>query len=269
MLRQFLYLDERLQAEFLSQAEGGTYDAQQEKRTSAANRKGSAGVRIPVLEAGAELTSGSDESVERKVTQTPSSQFDRLYNYLTTEELVTALGSADQTIWDAMRRGTFVEIEATVALSGMSTIAKLAEAAQGFIALSEAIGQPVDDETKAQFSVIELVTGARASETLPVIVRLAGTPEYKFRADLDREHIRVDEDDLIGESVVIGKVQRKLERGQTLPLDVLFPGIEFVSNAERKKLEKTLRATNVPGMPIGEMSLSYPAAVLTPLAIFR
>jgi hypothetical protein len=267
MLRQFLYLDESLVKEFLAQAEGGLYD--ERKQSAETTRGAKAGGKLGIGSVGAEVGGSAQglERSERTVVQTGPSEFERLHAYLDDQRSVISVSDVDDKHWERLRRGSFLEIEADVRLSGMTTMAQLAEAASGFMAFAEAFGQPMEQEAKNNVQLVKAL--ATVTENLPVAVHVVADTRFKFRAKLQSQWLRVAVEDIAGEAIVLGKLGRKLVPGQTLALDEILPGMEFVKPTDRRKLERQLRSTEVPGVRIGDMSLSFPAADLVPLAIFR
>lgn len=101
-----------------------------------------------------------------------------------------------------------------------------------------------------------------AMKEVPVVAHAAGTPRYKFICPLKREYLREDLDAVAGECVVIGSLQRRLKPTERYSLlDSL--GIRGMPRDERRKAERDMKKD----MP--DAVVSAPAAILTPLAIYR
>ncbi len=269
LLRQFLYLDDRLTREFLAQAEGGIFKERRETWEAGKSGKagGKAGAGMLGLEAGGE--SHSSEHSDRVMEQTDASEFDRLYKHLSKNKVLKEVSSLDEKGWASLKRGEFVEIEAELALSGMATIRQLMQAFVTLAPLADAFGSKIDPETRAKADSMQQFGFAAAGPTLPVIVRLVGGSPYRFRSILDRKYLRYEDKDLAGEAVVVGKIGRKLEPGQTFQLEDIVPGLDLDKIVDRAKLEVSLRSTPGLGASIGEMSLPFPAADIVPVAVFR
>jgi hypothetical protein len=270
LLRQFLYLDDRLVREFLAQAEGGTYKERHE--TSEAEKSGKVGGKIGASLLGVEAGGGVRSTVrsDRVLEQTAASEFNRLHELLSKNKLLTEISSIDESTWGALKRGQFVEIEAAIALSGMATIRHLTEGVATVLPVAESLGSGLDPEKRAAFELWQRLGVAAPAPWLPVVVRIAGGGKYKFRARLDRVFLQCDESELVGEAVVVAKLGRKIERGQTLPLEDIIPGIGgLMTDSSRRKMERGLRSNPPAGVSLDEMSLSFPAADLVPLAVFR
>jgi hypothetical protein len=268
MLRQFLYLDSRLTRELLSQAEGGLYEEQKTEVESKTKGSAKGGLKLPSLHVGGSISQDERASDETTWQQTEASEFDRLYAYLTENGLVQ-MPPADEVVWTRLRRGDFVEIEAEIAPSPLATLRRLGDAAKEYINFADAIGQQVDEEARANIGLIDLLGGG-GDRDFNLVVSVAEASDYKFRAKLSTDHLRYGVEEIEGEAIVVAKVGRKIQPGQRLQVDEMFGGaMQFVKGSDRRKAERGLEKIKVGDTPMGSMSLPFPAADLTPVAIFR
>jgi hypothetical protein len=130
VLRQFLHLDEALVDQFLAQLEGGVAgdEAQRLHEHRGKERGGEAGVAAFGARAGLKAggTSGSEEEIERTIQQTSESKFARLYDMLEAQGAIDWLERVDAQIWDQLRRGAIVELEASISVSTLARLTNLA-----------------------------------------------------------------------------------------------------------------------------------------------
>ncbi len=82
LLRNFLYLDDRLTSQYLAQLEGGVYDEEAQSTTSGHNRGGEAGAKAGPLSARGSRGQSTEESTSRTVRQTPEGNYRRLEKLL-------------------------------------------------------------------------------------------------------------------------------------------------------------------------------------------
>lgn len=126
--------------------------------------------------------------------------------------------------------------------------------------LMETFGEAVDQET--QNAVTGLTQIGQTLKELTVVARAAGTPKYKFICPLKRQFLREDIAALDGECIVVGSLQRRLKPGERYSIfDDL--GMGGMPRAERRKAERDMKKD----MP--DAVVSAPAALITPLAIYR
>lgn len=268
-LRQFLYLDHDLVHEFLAPFEGGIFD-QETKSTETRGERGVGG-RVGTPFAGVEGNLGKDTRVgqERTTHQTSSSEFSRLYDHLEAEDLVQPLPAVDEGIWAQLEQGELVEFPATVALPGFSKMLDLAAGMAGILPLMQSLGAGPTDP--AAVKAIEGMAQLQASDSGPVslIASVAAYPRFRFLCQLNRSFLRASANALEGEATVIGKIQRKLFRAETVSAVELFPGMNRLSKKQRREFERNVGNPKIPGMEFGPSSIAYPGAILTPIAIYR
>jgi hypothetical protein len=268
VLRQFLYLDSPLVDQFLGQVEGGVYEqeAQRVRDTAAKERGGKAGASV--AGARAELragrTTGQEEEMARTVQQTPESRFARLYGLLDSHGAIQWLEAFDAGIWDQLRRGELVEVDAAVSVSTFVRYQQLVEQAGPLMDLMQAVGESIDDETKEAMAMMSTF-GQVMGNAIPIVARPTGAPDFKFVTSLTPAHLRVDLDQLDGESTILAKIQRKVGPEGRYTLFDSVPGVRGLPEKERQEIEAGL--SNSPELP--DAITEGPLAVVTAVAIYR
>src|SRR5258708_36835581 len=88
ILRSFLYLDENIVDDYLSQLEGGILEGPYTTTdTTTGSKEGSGGLKIGVLEGSGKGASSSSSVVAQTIRETPVTKFTRLYTLLEKKEL--------------------------------------------------------------------------------------------------------------------------------------------------------------------------------------
>jgi hypothetical protein len=269
MLRNFLYLDVDLVLEFWAQIEGGLSLAE-EVRVQRSGTRGAGGqVRVGPVGVDAGADSGVRQETERKIEQTPASLFDKLYRRLESDAQVQALAALDKQIWDQLRRGEILDIDAVIALTGFAKVFDLAARMQQLAQVASVFDQPFDQDAVAAVSQINSLAALMESDWIPIIASVVGAPQFKFLARLQKSKLLVDRLALEGEAVLFGKIQRILRPREELPVADLMPGWAALPAEKRKELEASLRESEVSKFGLGEFSIRAPGAVVTPVAIYR
>jgi hypothetical protein len=260
-LRRFLYLDGNLTNEFLAQAEGGLYDEESQSATGRSERGFKGGVGAGPFTAGGALGSIDEEERARIMRQTEESAFSRLASTLEENESVQWLESLDQGIWDQLERGEVLEVECEMSVPPLM---KLLAAGAQFEAISEmmkATGQQLDEETTQGFAALEAIAGL--FQSVPVFATAAGAPDFNFVAQAIPENFRIALDEMDGTARLYCTLDRKLSEGEQYSIVDSIPAMRNLPN--RKEVEAGLDdIKELAGEPI-----SPPAAVVTPIAIFR
>jgi hypothetical protein len=268
ILRSFLYLDSGLVRQFLAQLEGGVYSHQDERLREHGGKEagGEFGGSLLGARAGVKAgrTSGREEEVQRTVELTPEAEFARLHDLLSASDAIHLLDHIDGAEWGTLRRGELAEVDGTVAVSTIARYSHLVEQVGPFMELMQAMGESVDDETKEAMTAVGMF-GSILGNSVPIVAKAAGAPDYRFASTLIPSALRVELDQLDGDATILGKVQRLLGPGDTYTIFDLMPGFRGLPTAQRQELEKDL--TNSPEFP--DMVVTGPLAVLTPVAVYR
>lgn len=301
-LRQFLYIDIPLLTDLLSQMEGGTYESETRitEETRSRGIKGKIGVRtfFGLIEGGGGKDKANREELQRIVERTDAVRFAQLYGLLMDRARVQGLAAADQDIWGQLEPGEFIEIRAKVTPSSFAKTVDILSAkskratniltALGYHVAEDsqssstqpspgnqdlAIVKPSEEGTArpkpaptfmqlavllAQFDVIE------AFPKPLIIAALAGSPDYKFVAHLDRKYLVVTSlAELTGEMNVFGRLEQKM----TSPYRTggLSPEVirRLQASVEDESLAQALDNT------ARRLYVEPPVAVFQPVAIYR
>lgn len=260
LLRNFLYLDDRLTLQYLAQLEEGVYDEEERTSTSGKSRSGEAGASVGPLNARGARGRRVEESTSRTVRQTPESNFLRLEKLLDEEDGLQWLEAFDDDIWNKLDRGEGLRIEAKLEVPSIYIVSTLAASSGPLVELMTAIGQPPDEEAEEAISGMTQIN--QALKDVTVIARASGAPRFKFICPLKRDFLREDVNALSGECVVVGSLQRRLKTTERYSLlDSL--GLSGLPRQQRRKAEQDMKKD----MP--DSVVSAPAALLTTVAIYR
>lgn len=260
LLRNFLYLDERLTSQYLAQLEGGTYVEESQSITDARNRGAEAGAGLGGFSAKGTKGGSSEEVTSRTVQQTPEGNYRRLEKLLEEQEALQWLDAFDDEIWNALELGEALRVKSNLAVPSFVKATAMAEGVGPLMELVQAFGEKVDRETEE--AIQGLTQLGQTMKDVSVVARASGAPSYRFVCRLKRDFLREDLSAMDGECVVVGTLERRLKTSERYSLlDDL--GIGGMPRAERRKIERDMKKD----MP--DAVVSAPAAVLLPLAVYR
>lgn len=260
LLRNFLYLDDGLSSQYLAQLEGGVYDETEQSTVSGSNRGGEAGAKAGPFSAQGSRGSNAEESQSRTIRQTPEADFRRLEKLLDDADGVQWLEALDDTIWQGLERGEMLRIEAQLKVPSLYQYTELAATAAPYMEMLESFGEPADREAQEAISGFEQINSMLKDAV--VVAHAAGTPRFKFICPLKRDMLREDLGSLEGECIVVGTLGRRLKAAERYSLlDAM--GLSGLPREERRKMERDMKKQ----MP--DAVVSAPAALLTPLAVYR
>jgi hypothetical protein len=266
ILRNFLFLDTATMTDYLSTLEGyvveGTVD-----QTDVGKREKGGKLAAKVIEGGA--SSEVSTETKQKLTVPDAAKFQRLYEILEEQDLIQYLDAFDEEIWNQLKRGELLEVQAAIRLPELLAVTKMVEDLSPLLGVMTALGQdPLDDpEARVAFDGMREVGKLTKQKHVPLLFEAVSTPGFRFVANLPRQYIRRPLSDLQGEAVVFGKIQRILTKGQKyeafslLPPSASFPTRRSLTKEQRRKRRQAKKG-------LTEM-VNGPAIVLTPLAVFR
>lgn len=260
-LRHFLYRDLDLIRDFLAELEGGIFEAEVTRQRRGQAQEDQA--------TGDPLSVSHSEEKQRVLRQTGASEFARLYDLLQDSDDIRLLDYADDKVWDKLRRGEILEVDASLGAAGVSQYLELFKTLQGFAPLMEMGGE---DQAAGISDLADAAKAlaAGAGERVSFVAAIASAPQYRFVTELRADSMLVDVGDFAGEATIVGKVQRKLRPGERQLVGSFLGGMEKMLPPE--ELEKFLSAFDSPEMKaigISPPAIEAPAAVLTPIAVFR
>jgi hypothetical protein len=274
--RHFLYLDHEIAESYLSDLigwlpeEGSSTDRSGENR----GRGWTLGYKGTGYGRNKGEETGSEDS--EKFRHTPASVFDALYRELDEEvdgeKMLLHLQSLDDEGWEDLRNGDIVAITGTLKIPEVAKAISAMQDFGGFLPLFKKLQEsgeiPSDPESEMIMSLLEAMGEFGNSTTSPnaavVVVELAATPEYRFVATLKQEFLRVGVGDLSGEVKVLGKVQRKINEGDTpIGFEGLVPGLESFKSFQELSSDSSVETAD------DENAIGYPAATLIPVGIWQ
>jgi hypothetical protein len=272
-LRLFLYRDDTLVSQFLEQLEGGVYDEESIRTQTARTGSLKGGLSAHYVSAGASRDRSSSEESELSLRQTGASRFSRFHQLATDSSDIQTLDAMDEGIWDQVESGELIEAQVVLevpeflkALEFVGQASALIPFMDIFASFEGDDGKPlVDPEEmktiKRQLPVAEQAVAITEEAPVPVLSNLASDPKFKFFMRLKRDKIVAENlEDLDGEARLIASIQSKVERRKPTQVGQLVRGLPSQNREQRRRSG---------GTDNGTINLRYPAAIVTPVAIFR
>jgi|GEM_PF-3417107 len=272
-LRFFLYRDDPVVSQFLEQLDGGVYDEESIRRQGSSTGMIGGGVKAGPVKAEASRRRTSDEESQLNLRQTGASRFSRFHDLADDAENIQTLDAIDEAIWDQVETGEVVDAAVTLAVPPFLKSLDLVSRASAMIPFFDAFssmegddGKPLIDPNeirtvKRQLPAMEQAATMTEDAPMPIVASLASDPKFKFFVRLKRANILIDDlQDLEGEARLVTSIQSKVARGKPAQVGQLLPGMPSQNRAQRRRSGSSDN---------GSVTLRYPAAIVTPIAIFR
>lgn len=273
-LRYFLYRDDHIVSQFLEQLEGGFYDEENIRQHASGGNSVGVGIKAGPLGANADRTKAHSTESELSLRQTGPSRFSRFHELASTDEAIQVLDACDDAIWDQLGVGEILDAGVILRVPEIVKGVRMLGRVSDLMPLFGAMGSLTDDDGHPLIDPTEFATvtdklpamghAAAAVEQggIPVTAALVGDKRYKLFLRLKQANLQTDDpNDLEGEARLLGTIQVKVAKGTTMEVGELLPGLPSPNRAQRRKAGATVDPSIV--------TLRYPGAVITPIAIFR
>ncbi|MCT1664637.1 hypothetical protein M3B15_08610 [Corynebacterium sanguinis] len=254
-LREFLYLDEELVNQFVSQLDFGLVDSERITHANARSKDGKVSARV--VEGGAGLNSSEEVIYDRALT--PEAKFNRLFDNMN----ALTIDPENPVAYSDLKNRSFVALDCEISIPTVGKlIAQVDEIAPLGSLMSVITGgsDPKVVETMEQMQAF----GEMAGKPIIAIGEVEhGLQNYFFKLNLD--YLRTDLDGIECDAVVVGKVERKWPEGERHSL-VNIPGMSLMNRKTRRKLlqqQEDVQPINA------EMETEGPGASLRVIAIYR
>ncbi|MDG3547649.1 DUF6414 family protein [Methanobacterium formicicum] len=268
ILREFIYFDREKIEDFLSIIEDGLVKEETEIQRNHGTKIKAEGGFKPIANIGGEK-GYQDNELQKLKNSTDASLFQRLYNHLTEKKMIKKVRSIDNKSWNQIKVGELLELDANIEFSALSL---LIEKIVNLMEFMEMVGpENVDDKTKEAMLGFKMLSHLSSKEGLNIKITLTGNSRYKFVAILSPENIKGTKQELIGKYKVMCRVQKIIRKNEKFELFKLIPGLEL----NKKMITDFLKIfDNLPPMfgkppKIEDLQVSYPAMIITPIAVYR
>ncbi len=268
ILRSFLYLDEAIVEDYLAQYEGAILEGPYTTTdTSTGSKEGSGGIKFALAEGSGKGASSTSSAISQTFRETSVAKFTKLYDYLKADEAIQPLYGFDESIYEQIQPGEIIEVRGIAKLPQWEHLARTVSDFSGLIEVMKAIGQDplADDSTKQAYQGFTNLIAKKSQEKIDLIVAPIGSPKFKFVAQLDIASLR-RKDNLETEVSILGKVQRKLARGEVLDIFRVLPRIEQIENLNRVQRRSAGKKTT--DSPLDEV-VRYPAMQIQTIAVYQ
>lgn len=272
ILRSFLYLNENIVDDYLSQLEGGIIEGPYTtKDVTSKGKEGGVGLNIAGITGSGKGNAVSSSEIQQTIRETPAAKFTRLYDLLDEEKLIQSLNGFDLMVYEEIQAGEIVEVRGMAKLPEWERFAKGISGITGFVDLVKGLNMDPFNGDPASAAAYEGVTSLidkKAKKDIELIISPIGSPKIKFVANLDEAHLRREKEDFEAELTILGKVRSKLSKGEKIDIFRLAPRLDelqHLSRDQRRNAKKKLQGTD---SPFDEV-IAYPAMRVQPIAVYQ
>lgn len=254
MLREYVYLDRNRIEDFLSQLEGGVSDTSRRSKTSA-DAEVEAGLSIGIAKLGSKVSTPSVTQEElHRITDV--ALFERLYSHLESRGLDN-VSNVEDVNWEQLRRGTILELDGSVVVSG-------------FTKLSETMGDLQQMASLMGETRLEGVEGIGALFGSDIGARFLLEETAVAYTSLVSDSLRSPLADIEGDCTALVRVRKTVRSGRRTPIRAVA-GLRLRSS----QLEELLNTIEDPPPELGfnlvaeDLIAKGPCAIVTTVAIYR
>jgi hypothetical protein len=246
--------------------EGGKYSEVTQKETQRKQGGGRAGLRTPIVELGADVSRKTSGQREWTLSQTPESEFNRLYDALREQGLQTVETVDDKDFAMRLAGAAIVEfVPVTIARTGLSRVATFFDAYREFLPMEELLGSQKAENPAAGAAALKFFQGLGGPDApVPFIAKVRGAANLVIAGELRPEYVSSEP---AGEIAILAKIRRALKPGQREAVGTSLN--ELTSMGNRETRGKLLRDLSKDTGSMNQSVIRYPALVVLPIAIYR
>lgn len=265
-IRNYLYLNSKLAAEFVAQIQGGEVASIDHRSTSDRKKGGNAGLKAGPATVGIDYSSGGTDEVSYSVTPNDAS------NVSAVAELAGDDGfydEMDEATWGSMPRQSVVELQLELKAPLFQTFSRLITE---YADLAPHLGADSDEDMDQIISF----TSALALDRKPLayVGTFEDDDEYKFLLRLDRNFLTGSAEDIESGVTVLAKVAKKSKpHGKKWRVEQLGSIGKMLPEAQFSKMHDQVAKQNSDNdsslqMDVAPSFLEHPAIELTVVAIY-
>lgn len=266
-LRKILYVDRETLDNYVSQIDGYIYEEETIYNSCNKEKGAKIGLEVSKVKAEGNLENQNENSFTRNAKITDASKLDKIIKYLNKENELKYYECIDENSWDSICRDDFLEVLVTPRLS---KIAEYTDAAKNLRSIAE-VFQPfmdtpmIDRKTEEALEGFEALAKLKKDNSLTCVFNFEDK-QYPMVAYLDEDYLNVSKEKLFSQSCMLCKVQKKINRGETIELDEIFK--DFKSLATNRKMRRSM-PKNLSNPEEFRDKIKGPAFIVIPIAIYQ
>ena len=267
-LRNFLYLNTKIINDYLSAIDGYVYNEESQSIASSTEEAMKTGGSVKFVSGEGTHIGKVTEEVTRSVQISDAAKFDKVFRYLQAEdEQIKYYEFLSEEVFGELCRDDFMEVLVTARFSKMKeltdTVKKLNELATVFQEITE---QPLlDKQAKEAIAGFSALGKLQSGKAISCVFNFEDG-KFPLVAYLDEDYFKCDQGNFVGESYMVCKVLRKIQKGQSMRLDEIFDEIKKIpmNRQQRRSLPKSM---DNPEM-LRDV-IKGPALVVIPIAVYQ
>lgn len=269
-LRNFLYLNTKIVNDYLSAIDGYVYNEEAQSIATSTEEAMKASGNIKFISGAGAHTGKTEEGITRSVLISDAAKFDKVFSYLQSgeeDEHIKYYESLSNEIFNELRRDDFLEVLVTARFSKLKaitdTVKKLGDLATIFQGLTD---QPLlDKEAKDAVAGFSALGQLQSGKAISCVFNFEDG-KFPLVAYLDEDFFKCDQENFVGESYMVCKVLRKIQKGQSVKLDEIFDDIKKMplNREQRRSLPKTMDNPE----ELRDV-IKGPALVVVPIAVYQ
>ena len=269
-LRNFLYLNTKIIADYMSAIDGYTYDEESQIIASSDEHSASGGVGLKVVSTNGIYSGKQSEEIKRSVTIGDAAKFDKIYKYLQSgdeDESLKFYETMSEEIYNKLSRDDFIEVLVTARFSKTKVFAdSVQKIASLAVRIQEATNRQILDKNATETINGISALGKIKSEKEISCVFDFEDGKFPLVSYLDSNYFKCEQDSFVGQSYMLCKVIRKIPQGQSIKIDEIFDDIKKLplNRKQKRSLPK-----NIDNPDIIRDVVKGPAIVVLPIAVYQ
>lgn len=268
MLRKILYADTEALDNYISIIDGYIYEEQEITQSSTTNKGGKLGVGFSKANIEGNLGNQKEEKISLNAKVNDASKLDKIIKYLKENEELKYYENINQEIWSDIYRDDFIEVLVTPRFSKLEEVTN---AVNNFKQLYDAFepflgGNTINEKGKEVLNGFERLSNSRNDNSLSCVFNFEDK-KYPLISNIDKTYLKTSKDNFVSQVYMLCKVQKKIEKGNSICLDEIFEDVKSMTmNREQKRQMAKKDMSNPKEI---KDKIMGPAFVVIPIAIYQ
>ena len=266
-LRNILYVDSNALENYVSQIDGYTYEEATIVNSTVHEHGGKTGIGIAKLNAEGNLANQNTESSSKNAKITDASKLDKIIKYLEKENELKYYECIDENTWNNICRDDFLEVLVTPRFSKVEKFSDVAKNLKNLVDIFQPlVDKPMlDSKAEEALNGFEALSKVKEKNSITCVFNFENK-KYPLIGYLDENFLKISKEKFISQSYMLCKVQRKLQKGESISLDEIFENFKSlaINREQRRKMPK-----NLSNPEVIKDKINGSAIVVIPIALYQ
>ncbi len=268
MLRRIIYANTNILDDYLASIDGGVYEEKKITQNSSSTNGINGGIKASGFSIGANKGNKIDETVSVNAKENEASKLNRVIEYLEeNKELSYYENITDENSKDIIRN-SFIEVLIKPRFSKLENMATAISNVKQMVEIVEDLTDEtiIKEKDKKAIDNLQKIANEKNKNSTECVFEFADK-KYPLVGNIDLAFLKVSREKFQQECYLLCKVQRKIEKGQSISLGEVLEDIKQIPLNRKQK--RGINNKNLSNPNEIKDKINGPAYVVIPIAVYQ